>query len=183
MTRLSMVECYETYRAEVMPPEAGPEQVTECRRAFMAGALAASSAAAMAGQVDRNESIVEVGRCLEDCKLYAAMEREGVVQGDPSEPGSAIIPQGPVTPIEGVRTKFRTSGDFCTAALYLDGILEVDIGRLNRTVLEGPDDEHFLSWRELISKIVNRKIGQILGHEGKVRGVPEPPDYSGEVTE
>lgn len=40
MTKMSMAEVWDSYRAEVIDPRAGPAQITETRRAFYSGAWA-----------------------------------------------------------------------------------------------------------------------------------------------
>jgi hypothetical protein len=38
MTRLHLLEAWNSYRAQVIPADASPVQLTECKRAFFAGA-------------------------------------------------------------------------------------------------------------------------------------------------
>ena len=71
---------WESYKANVLPTDAHPIQLTECRRAFYAGAMTAVMQVILAIDDDRDSAVLICNRLREECMAFKAKVKRG---GDP----------------------------------------------------------------------------------------------------
>lgn len=80
MTKMSVAEAWDTYRADVVNPEASPNQITETRRAFFSGAWVVLCMVERVGEPDYTEA--DAVRVLEDVKAELLGFKDRVGEGD-----------------------------------------------------------------------------------------------------
>jgi len=82
--------------------------------------------------------------------------------------------------LDAVRIKFRTTPEFVTAHIWIDGEERLEIARLNRFVLPGnAGDKLYHAWVDAVSALFYAALDRTTGHVG-FTGFRAKPNYQGE---